>query len=260
MENIKLLILSIVQGITELLPISSSGHLIILGHLIDIPVSTLLLTTLHLGTSIALVLFFRKTLFKNFFTKKKLIFYIKILISIIPIGIIGIFFEHSIEEALRFNWIIGASLIFWGILMIIFDWIKIKEKHTNMNDIPIWKSIVIGISQIFALIPGTSRSAVSTITGIALGLNKFTALEYSFILGIPVLLGSSLWEILKEIPSISVALPATIKIVIVCIVPFIVGYISLLILQRVRKKRWLTLFGIYRIIVGIIILLLQYSS
>ncbi|MDD4381848.1 MAG: undecaprenyl-diphosphate phosphatase [Candidatus Dojkabacteria bacterium] len=255
MENIKLLVLAIVQGISELLPVSSSGHLIFLGHLMEIDVSTLLLTTLHLGTSIALVIFFRKTLFKDLFTKKKISFYLKILISIIPIAIIGAVFEHRIEEALRAHWIIAAALIFWGVVMIVVDNVKIKVKYKSLEDIPLGKSIIIGVSQIFALIPGTSRSAVSTITGILLGLDKFTSLEYTFIMGIPVLLGSSIWEILKNIQGTDYTLPPIVTLLIVLVVPLIVGYICLLLLKRVKKNKWLTVFGIYRIIIGLFILI-----
>lgn len=256
MENIKILILAIVQGVSELLPVSSSGHLIFLGHLMEIDMSTLLLTTLHLGTSIALVIFFRKTLFKNLFTKKKLYFYIKILISIIPIAIIGILFEHKIEEALRAHWIIATALIFWGVVMIIVDNIKIKVRYNSVDEIPLGKSIIIGISQILALIPGTSRSAVSTITGILLGLDKFTSLEYTFIIGIPVLLGSSIWEIIKNVSHAEFVQPSLLTTLIVLTVPFVIGYICLLILQKVKRNKWLTLFGIYRILIGLLILVL----
>jgi len=260
MENLKILLLAITQGISELLPISSSGHLILLGRLINLDVSTLLLTTLHIGTSLAIILFFRKTLFSNLFTKEKLIFYLKILISIIPAAVIGLLYEQKIEQIFRFTWVIAVSLIFWGILMIIADFIKIEKRYKKIQDIPWKKTLLIGVSQIIALIPGTSRSGISTLTGIALGIDKYRAFEYSLILGIPILLGSSFWEIWKALtiePTYSIELLpiALLKIGIVIIVPFVIGYVSLVVLKKVKREKWLTVFGIYRIILGTIILL-----
>ena len=260
MENLKIFFLAVVQGISELLPISSSGHLILFGRLIEMEVSTLLLTTLHIGTSFAIIVFFRKRLFSNLFTKKKLVFYLKILMSIIPAAILGVLYEDKVEQILRYTWIIAASLIFWGILMIIADGIKIPRRYKNIEDIPWKKALIIGISQIIALVPGTSRSGIATLTGITLGIDKYRAFEYSLILGIPILLGSSLWEIWKALtiePTYQIELlPAVLlKIGIVIIVPFVVGYVSLVILKKVKREKWLTVFGIYRIILGTVILL-----
>ena len=260
MENLKVFLLAVVQGISELLPISSSGHLILFGRLIDMEVSTLLLTTLHIGTSLAIIIFFRKRLFSNLFTKKKLVFYLKILVSIIPAAVFGVLYEDKVEQILRFTWLIAASLIFWGILMIIADFLKIRRRTKRVEDIPWKKALIIGVSQVIALIPGTSRSGIATLTGITLGIDKYRAFEYSLIIGIPLLLGSSFWEIWKALtiePTYSVELLpiALLKIGIVIIVPFIVGYLSLAILKKVKREKWLTVFGIYRIILGTIILL-----
>jgi len=260
MENLEILLLSIVQGISELLPISSSGHLILFGRFLGWEISTLLLTTLHIGTSFAIIIFFRKRLFKNLFTKKKLIFYLKILISIIPAAILGVLYEGKIEQILRFTWIIAVSLIFWGILMIIADFLKIEKRYKNVEDIPWKKALIIGVSQIIALIPGTSRSGIATLTGITLGIDKYRAFEYSLILGIPILLGSSIWEILKILVieptyTTTISLDFLLKLAIVIIVPFVVGYISLLVLRQIKREKWLTVFGIYRIILGVAILL-----
>jgi undecaprenyl-diphosphatase len=121
MEMIKMGILAIIQGITELLPISSSGHLILLGEYFNISITTLILSTFHLGTTLSIILFFREKLFKNLFTKEKLLFYIKILVASIPAGIVGFLFEELISERLRATWIIAVSLIVWGIVMILME-------------------------------------------------------------------------------------------------------------------------------------------
>jgi len=260
-ETIKIGILAIVQGITELLPISSSGHLILLGEYFDIPITTLILSIFHLGTTFAIILFFRKELFKNLFTKEKLLFYSKILVASIPTGIVGFLFEKLISKRLRATWIIAVSLIVWGIVMILMEQKKKyinKEKIENVS----WKqAISIGLSQTLALIPGTSRSGITTITGMLVGLDKYTALKYSFILGIPVLLGSSIYGIFKEFGgmkslTMTTLSVSTIKMIVVAILPFIVGYISLILLKKFQKKNWLTYFGIYRILLGILTLIL----
>lgn len=266
MNTIKFGILSAVQGLTELLPISSSGHLILLGKLFEIDTSTLLLSVFHLGTTIAIIIFFRKKLFKNIFTKEKLNFYLKILIASIPTGIIGFLFQDIIEEKLRAEWIIAVSLILWGIVMILLERKTKGKKEVDVKNVTWKQSIMMGISQTFALIPGTSRSGITTISGILGGLDKYTALEYSFISGIPVLLGSSIYSIGKEILLIQepitskICFALIVKIGVVAFVPFLVGYISLLLLNKFKKKKWLTIFGIYRIVLGILVLGLQYLS
>ena len=264
MEAIKLLILAIVQGISELLPISSSAHIIIFGELMHVETSTLLLTSLHIGTSLAILAFFAKKLFKNFFTKKKWLFYFKVFVSVIPAGVLGILFETKIENILRANWIIAVSLIFWGILMIFAQKVKMGKQDQDWEKITWKQTLLMGVAQTIALIPGTSRSGVTTLTGIALGLDQYTALSYSFVLGLPVLLGSSLWEIFKAVKANPVVLSHMVDpsnylhVAIIILIPFILGIVALMILDKVKKEKWLSTFGIYRIIIGIAILIMFY--
>lgn len=264
METIKLLILSIVQGITELLPVSSSAHLILLNEIMKLPTSNLLLTSFHIGTTLAIVIFFWKRLFSNFFTKEKWIFYAKLLLAMIPAGVLGVLFEDKIAEILRANWIMALSLIFWGILMIVAQKQDMGREPEAWEKITWKQALLMGWGQALALIPGTSRSGITTLTGIALGLNQYTALEYSFILGIPALLGSAVWEIIKTVtnnPSIvSMGFTSTqyVQVGIIVIVPFLIGLGALIILKKFSKTKWLSTFGIYRIILGIVILVVSY--
>lgn len=264
MESIKLLVLAITQGFSELLPISSSAHLIILGEAMEIPTSTLLLASLHIGTTVAILAFFWKKLFANFFTKKKWNFYIKILISVIPSGILGILFESKIEEVLHDNWIIAVSLIFWGIIMILAQGKKDEGSVEDMENITWQQSLLMGFAQAVALIPGTSRSGITTLAGIGLGLKKYVAFEYSLILGLPVLIGAPIWEILKVvkdsgIPAIeSITFTNFVNLGIIILIPFLVGCLSLIILKKISRDKWLSAFGIYRIIVGVALLVFGY--
>lgn len=264
MESIKLLVLAITQGLSELLPISSSAHLIILGRVMEIPTSTILLASLHIGTTIAILAFFWKKLFTGFFTKKKWTFYFKILLSVIPSAILGILFESKIESVLHDNWIIAASLIFWGIIMILAQNKKDEGKVDDIENVTWQQSLLMGFAQAIALIPGTSRSGVTTLAGIGLGLNKYTAFEYSLILGLPVLIGAPIWEILKMVKDTGVPVVADITFMnlvnvgIIILVPFLVGCLSLILLKKISRDKWLSMFGMYRIILGIVILVVAY--
>ena len=250
METLKVLILGIEQGVTELLPISSSAHLLLTSQLLDIKMDTYLLSVLHLGTTIALVFHFWNFLFKDILKKEKFSLYFKIAISIIPAGIVGLLFESVIEESLRGNLIIAISLIIWGVVMILIERrVTIKEKElTNIT----WKqSILMGISQIIAFIPGGSRSGIATIAGMLTGLNKYTAIQYSFLLGLPLLLAAPIYEIFKKYPQRVLNSSDLIGIV----VAGVITYLCLFLLEKFSKRSWLTLFGIYRIILGISVLI-----
>lgn len=250
MDTLKIAVLGFLQGFTELLPVSSSAHLILTSQLLNFEIDTYLLSLLHLGTTIALLIYFYNFLFKNIFTKKKLSIYLKIVLSTIPAGIVGLLFESIIEEKLRGNLFIAISLISWGIFMILIE--RRKEPSEIEFEKISWKqSLIMGLSQIFALVPGGSRSGISTIFGMLTGLNKYTALQYSFLLGLPLLLATPFYQIFKEYPERVLNLKDGLGILIAGVIT----YIGLRLLQKYSKKNWLTLFGIYRIILGIVVLL-----
>lgn len=251
METLKVILLAIQQGITELLPISSSAHLILTSQLLKINMDTYLLSVLHLGTTIALLIYFWNFLFKDILKKEKLSLYLKILISTIPAGIVGLLFESVIEDRFRGNLIIAISLIVWGVIMILVE--RRKEiKQQELITVSWKQSLLMGIAQIFALIPGGSRSGITTIVGIFAGLNKYTALQYSFLLGLPLLLAAPIYEIVKEYPQRVLNITDILGIFIAGVV----SYIALLLLEKYSKRKWLTVFGIYRIVLGTIVLLL----
>lgn len=263
MNTLKMIILSIVQGITEVLPISSSGHLILTGKFLDFDISgdLFFLSILHLGTTLAVVLFYRKILFKNFFTKEKWIFFLKLALASLPAALAGVFLQDYIASTLHGTRIIAISLIVVGVLFILFENILKNGKVEETEKLPLWKMILIGVGQTLALIPGTSRSGITTLTGMMLGLDKYSAFNFSFILGIPILLGSSLYEILKEYlavtsPSFFTASVVVAKTAPFILITFVIGYLALLLVSKFKKSKWLTVFGTYRILLGILILLL----
>lgn len=246
-----MIILSIEQGITELLPISSSAHLILTGKLIHLPTDTYLLAVLHLGTTIAIIIYFLPTLLKDIFKKETLIFYTKIAAATIPAALAGLLLESTIENILRGDIYIAISVV-WGIAMVLVErkYKDISENHLKRIS---WKqSLIMGFAQIISLIPGTSRSGITTIAGVLSGVNKYSALQYSFLLGIPILLGSSVYGIMKYAPQQGFS---SIHFTGVA-VSALFGYLSLLFLAKIKKKNWLAFFGYYRILLGIILVLL----
>lgn len=254
MEIFKVILLAIEQGITELLPISSSAHLILTGKLIGLEADTYILALLHLGTTIAIVVYFAPTLFKEILQKDTHSFYLKILVSTIPAAVVGFFLQSIIEGILRGEIFIALSLIFWGLVMILVER-KYKEKQeSNLREISWKQSLTMGLAQIVALIPGTSRSGITTIAGILSGVNKYSALQYSFLLGIPILLGTSIYGIFKYSPQDGFNITHFVGI----IVSSLFAYLALILLRNIKKEKWLSIFGYYRIFLGIVLLIVLF--
>jgi len=274
MNILEAIILGIIQGITEFLPISSTGHLTIAGKLmnlisLDHPEHwTAFIAVMQLGTLVAVLIFFWKDLLliikdflsDNLFQRKnfrdqtinsKMGWYI--VIATIPVAIIGLGFKHIIEGVLTKNlYVIATSLIALAIILTVAE--KLGKFNRETKDIKWYDALIIGIAQSFALIPGSSRSGTTITAGLFLGLKRETAARFSFLMSIPAVAASGLLEFyqsLKYINSIEM-----INLIAATIVSAIVGYISIGFLLRYLKKNSTFIFIIYRIIAGIIILLL----
>lgn len=264
MDTLKLLLISIIQGITELLPVSSSAHILLLGNFLKIDISSTLLVLFHLGTTLGIIVFFWEKIFYKLFSKSKIIFFSKLLLASIPAGVTGLLFDDIISSKLRAEWILAISLVFWGIVLIFVEKRFTKNNDKKIDDIEkiSWKqALIIGLSQTIALIPGTSRSGITTITGIFLGLEKYTAFEYSFFLSIPILTGTFVWLLIQnQSESILniVGEPLIPNILIIILATFLFGLFTLHILKRIKRKNWLTFFGIYRIALGLFVLIYFY--
>lgn len=266
MESIKIFFISVIQGLTELLPVSSSGHILLVSKFLNVAQSSSFLSFFHIGTTLAILLFFSKRIFVNLFSKKRFFFLLKILLSSVPAAFVGLLFDDFISSRLREDWVIAVSLIVWGVVMIIIEFLfpsKMGSRRECDIENVTWKqSLFMGFAQSFALIPGTSRSGITTIAGIVVGVDKYVALEYSFLLGLPILLGSFGWDLLKGVlgkqelfADTSVA-----NYLMIVVVTFVVGLLSLNLLKNCKKSRWLLVFGIYRILLGCTILVLPLFS
>ena len=274
MNIIEAIILGIIQGITEFLPISSTGHLTITGKLMNIISSdhpehwTAFIAVIQLGTLISVFIFFRNDLLlivkdflsDNIFNRKnfsrqtinsKMGWYL--VIATIPVAVIGLGFKDIIEGVLTKNlYVIAASLIILAIILTTAE--KFGKFKRETKDIKWYDALIIGIAQSFALIPGSSRSGTTITAGLFLGLKRETAARFSFLMSIPAVAASGLLEFyqsLKYIHSVEM-----INLIVATIFSAFVGYISIEFLLRYLKKNSTFIFIIYRVIVGIIILLL----
>jgi len=182
-------------------------------------------------------------------------FLVPLAIAAIPAGIVGLLFEDCIESTVGTTPTILFSLAFWGVAMIVVDrWSRGKKaKTTSLSDITLTQAAMVGVAQMLALIPGTSRSGITTIAGISAGMSPTTALAFSFLSGIPLLAGSGLYGEIKLVSSDTVTTEKLIMIIAATVISAIVGLGAAIILKKRITKGILTQCGIYRIILSIVI-------
>lgn len=262
-EICKAVLLGIIQGITEWLPISSTGHMILVDEFLHLSGSKefveLFLVVVQFGSILAVVLMYFHRL--NPFSKRKSIsekretidLWIKILIGCVPAGIIGVLFNDQIKALFYNPVVIAIMLILYGTGFIVIERRKKRPTVNKLSEITPLKAAQIGVFQMLALIPGTSRSGATIMGSTMLGLNRKTASEFSFFLAIPVMFGASLLDLIKFD---GVILPANILVLIVGMVTaFLVSVVAIKMLLSYIRKHSFEVFGYYRIILGIIVLI-----
>jgi len=269
-EIINAIILGLVQGLTEFLPISSSGHLAILHKILNFTTESNLFfdIILHLATLLAVIIFYRneiiniiiatknsfsdmivkKQSFKQAFWKEKndSRLFVLIILGSIPTGIIGIVFKDQVEKLAENLLYVGVGLLFTATMLLLFE-LK-KKVFKKIPRMTIFDSIIIGIMQGIAIIPGISRSGSTIATAKLLGIDKESAAKYSFLLSIPAITGAFLLKV-KDIFSESIELDYTLLIV-GFLASFLSGYYSLKLLIWLIKKANLRLFIVYCLVVG----------
>ncbi len=264
-ELLKVIFLGIVEGITEWLPISSTGHMILVDEFVKLNVSPefmeLFLVVIQLGAILAvIVIYFHKLLPISFddgisIKKDTMNLWFKILVACLPAAIIGILFDDMIEE-LFFNPItVAVMLIVYGILFIIVEK-RNKNKVTKIekiSQITYKTALLIGIFQLLALIPGTSRSGATILGGILIGASRVVAAEFTFYLAIPVMVGASLLKLVKF--GLVFTTTEIMTLVIGMFVAFVVSILAIKFLMQYIKRHDFTVFGWYRIALGAIVLI-----
>lgn len=268
-EILKVILFGIVEGITEWLPISSTGHMILLDEFVKLDVSpefwAMFKYVIQLGAILAVVVLYWKKIwpfqndteqegFYRFVKRDKLIMWLKIVLSCIPAMVVGLPFDDIIEEKLSGYVVVALMLILYGVLFIIVENYNRhrKPKVRSIGDIT-WKmAIIIGMFQLLSMIPGTSRSGATIIGGILIGMSRKVAAEYTFFLAIPVMFGVSFIKILKFGLAFD---PFELVLMITgMLVAFVVSVIAIKFLMGYIKKNDFKAFGWYRIVLGIIVL------
>ena len=268
MEILKAILFGIVEGITEWLPISSTGHMILLDEFINLNVTEefykLFEVVIQLGAILAVVIIYFKTLFPWGFgktkkeTKSSLNLWLKIIVACLPAAVIGILFDDWLDEHLYNSIVVSLMLIVYGIAFIIVENKKVGNNDTNSLDkISFKQALGVGAFQILALIPGTSRSGATILGGLALGLKREVASKFTFFLAIPVMAGASLLKLLKYILKVGFVFSSVELMVLLvgCLVSFLVSIFVIKFLMNYIKKHDFKVFGYYRIALGLLVLL-----
>ncbi|MBT4723003.1 undecaprenyl-diphosphatase UppP [Candidatus Falkowbacteria bacterium] len=260
------IVLGIVQGITEFLPVSSSGHLVLLHNILNFDFEQNLAfdTALHLGTGFALVLFFWNDIKKYVITffkfisgsksvvKSEIDFVFKLIVATIPAVVLGLLFETIIETKLRSEWVVVSTLIIVAVIFLLVE--KYSKPKKGMEELTFFKAILIGVAQAFALIPGVSRSGITIVAGMSSKLKRSEAARFAFLLGIPVILGAGFYQIFKL--DFSTLESTMIRIFVIgFLASFISGLLVIKFLMKYLTTHKLNVFAWYRIGLAIILIL-----
>lgn len=249
-----------VQGVTEFLPISSSGHLIIIHDFFGLEIESLSFdVAVHIATLGAVIWALREDVLdvlKVVFSKKLFSSLgLKIVVATIPAGIVGFMLSDNTLELLRTTQVVAISLIFWGIILFFADFFVIRRRHliTKIEKISWLRAVIIGLAQAIALIPGTSRSGITMTAGMFTSIDRERAARFSFLLSIPAIMGAGLLSTIDAVESgLDVSIVA---LVIGCIVAFVSGMFAIKFLLKYLKKGSFFWFCVYRVILGVILLI-----
>lgn len=262
-EILKAVLLGIVQGITEWLPVSSTGHMILVDEFVKLNFSPTFISTflvvIQFGSILAVLLIFFKKLnpfdsSKSKVEKKEtLSLWAKVIVAVIPSGIIGVLFEEDIDRLFFNSTTVALALIIYGVIMIVIENRDKKPAVSDFSDVSYKLAIGIGLFQCLALIPGTSRSGSTIIGATLLGASRYVAAEFSFFLAIPTMLGASLLKLVKT--GFAFTGFEWLVLGVGSVVAFVVSVIVIKFFMDYIKKHDFKAFGYYRIVLGIIVLL-----
>lgn len=264
-EIFKAIILGVIEGITEWLPVSSTGHMILVDEFLQLGMSDafkeMFFVVIQLGAIMAVVILYWKKIFPFSFNKKPfvqndiIIMWIKIVIACVPAAIVGLMWDDEIN-ALFYNFqTVAIMLILFGILFIIVENSNKgrRPKVTNMNQLTYKMAIIIGLFQLIAAIfPGTSRSGATILGALLIGISREIAAEFTFFLAIPVMFGASLLKLVKF--GLVFTSFELIVLAVGTLVSFVVSVWSIKFLMGYIKKHDFKVFGWYRIVLGVILL------
>ena len=267
-ELLKAFLIGIVQGITEWLPVSSTGHMILFNSLLKLDVSEafwdMFLVVIQLGSILAvLVLFWQRlnpfSVKKTKQEKKQIIsLWLHVILAIIPSGIVGVLFDDWFDAHLHRAIPVAIALIVYGIIFLFLEHLPLRKNAeiTSANAVSYRTAFLIGLFQILSLIPGTSRSGSTILGAMLLGLSRTAAAEFSFFMAVPTMLGAGGIKVLKFVMDETAAITGGewCVLAIGCITAFAVSLIVIRYLMDYVKRHSFAAFGIYRIILGILVI------
>ena len=267
-EILKVIFLGIVEGITEWLPISSTGHMLLVDEIITLNMSEafkeMFFVVIQLGAIIAVVVMFWKKMFPFQFKEKAqpivkkdtFSLWFKVAVACVPSAIMGILFDDYLDAHLHTPIVIAIMLIFYGVLFIVIEnWNK-KRTSTikSLADITYKTALIIGVFQVLSLIPGTSRSGATIIGALLIGVSRVAAAEFTFFLAVPTMLGASAFKLLKF--GFNFTSVELLTLVLGMAVAFAVSVLVIKFLMSYIKKHDFKAFGWYRIVLGILVVLI----
>ena len=267
LEMLKVLFLGIVEGITEWLPVSSTGHLILVEEFVQLGASEafkeMFNVVIQLGAILAVVVMFWGKLnpisLKKSSEEKKATWqlWFKVIVACLPAAVLGILLDDWMDEHLHNYVVVSAMLILYGILFIVIEkWNKKRNpKVTELSELTYQTALMIGAFQVLSLIPGTSRSGATIIGALMIGVSRYVAAEFTFFLAIPVMVGASGLKVLKFISEGNSFTGTEIGMLLVgCVSAFVVSLVCIKFLMAFVKKHDFQVFGWYRIVLGILVL------
>lgn len=268
LEMLKVILLGIVEGITEWLPISSTGHLILVDEFVRLNASAafkeMFNVVIQLGAILAVVVIYFHKL--NPFSPKKskeekgatMRLWFKVIVSCIPAAVLGLLFDDWMEQHLHNSVVISIMLILYGILFIVIErWNKKKTPLVaDLSELTYQTAFFIGCFQVLSLVPGTSRSGATIIGALLLGVSRYVAAEFTFFLAIPVMFGASAVKLLKFFADGTGITGMELSMLLCgCVVAFVVSLLAIKFLVGYVKKHDFQAFGWYRIVLGVLVLL-----
>lgn len=248
------IILGIIEGFTEFLPISSTGHLIVASKFLGIEQNSV--TNAYQVIIQFAAIFAVMFNYKDKFSIKKIDLWAKVFLAFIPIGAVGFIFSSQIKELFSIN-IVAIMFIIGGVIFLVVEKFFIQENRLLINDVEkvtLKQSMIIGFAQVFALIPGTSRAGSTIIGALLVGLSRKASAEFSFLLALPVMCAVTFYDLLKHFSEFNDA--NIINLAVGFIVSFIVAYLTIKLFLKFLENFTFIAFGIYRIIFGISLLII----
>lgn len=260
MTIVQSIIIGIVEGITEFIPISSTGHMIIaekLLHLSDDNFNSVFTVAIQLGAILSVVVLY----WKKFFDFSRWQFYVKLIIAVVPALILGLLFSSKIDELLNSSLTVAVSMLAGGVVLLFIDNAFKNPVIHDEKEISYSKGFIIGIWQCIAMVPGVSRSAASIIGGMQQKLTRSVAAEFSFFLAVPTMMAATVYKIFKYIKEFGGFSSEQIQVLTIGnLVAFVVALFAIKFFITMLKKFGFRIWGIYRVVLGITLLIMLFTG